>query len=135
MTILTSVMTVPLHEIKRLSKEELTQDDIEHFKQKYGKRFVRALRSVEEKRVLKNNFKPSSSTTWIVRGRRREYLVIPETYCTCRSFYQEVVISREAKMCYHLLAQKIAEIRNLHSVIESSDAERRKLAVEWRRTD
>ena len=135
MTILMSVMTVPLHEIKRLSKEELTQDDIEHFKQKYGKRFVRALRSVEEKRVLKYNFKPSSSTTWIVRGRRREYLVIPETYCTCRSFYQEVVISKEAKMCYHLLAQKIAEIRNLHSVIESSDAERRKLAVEWRRTD
>ncbi|MHA1480365.1 MAG: hypothetical protein ACTSQZ_02935 [Candidatus Thorarchaeota archaeon] len=128
-------MTVPLHEIKRLSKEELTQNDIEHFKQKYGKRFVRALRSVEEKRVLKYIFKPSSSTTWIVRGRRREYLVIPETYCTCRSFYQEVVISREAKMCYHLLAQKIAEIRNLHLVIESSDAERRKLAVEWRRTD
>lgn len=135
MTTIVSVMTVPLHEIKRLSKEELTQDDIEHFKQKYGKRFVRALRSAEEKRVLKYNFKPSSSTTWIVRGRRREYLVIPETYCTCRSFYQEVVISREAKMCYHLLAQRIAEIRNLHLEIESSDAERRKLAVEWRRTD
>ena len=128
-------MTLPLHEVKQLSKEELTQDDIEYFKDKYGKRFVRALRSVEENRVVKYFFQPSSSTTWIVRGKRREYLVIPETYCTCRSFYQDVVISRESKLCYHLLAQRIAELRSQYDIIESSDAERRKKYVEWRRTD
>ena len=113
----------------------MSQDDIAYFKEKYGKRFVRALRSVEEDKVIKYLFVPSDSTTWIVKGKRREYLVIPETYCTCRSFYQEVVISRETKLCYHILAQKIAEIRSQYTEVESTDAERRKKYVEWRRTD
>ncbi len=128
-------MSLPHHEIKMLSKDELTQKDIEHFRNKYGKRFVRALKSVEEGRVAKYLFKPSESRTWVVHGRRREYLVIPEIYCTCRSFYQSVVIAREVKMCYHLLAQRIAELRNENETIESSDVERRKLYVKWRRTD
>ncbi|MHA2162135.1 MAG: hypothetical protein ACW99V_01010 [Candidatus Thorarchaeota archaeon] len=128
-------MSLPHHEIKMLSKDELTQKDIEHFRNKYGKRFVRALKSVEEGRVVKYSFKPSDSRTWVVHGRRREYLVIPEIYCTCRSFYQSVVIAREVKMCYHLLAQRIAELRNENDNIESSDAERRELYVKWRRTD
>lgn len=128
-------MTLPLHEIKQISKEELSQSDIEYFKQKYGKRFVRALRSVEEDRVVKYHFLPSSSTTWIVKGKGREYLVIPEIYCTCRSFYQDVVISKDSNMCYHLFAQRIAELRSRYKRVESTDAERRKKYIEWRRTD
>ena len=124
----------PIEE-KKLSQENLTQKDIDYFRDKYGKKFVRALRVVEEKKVEKYHFKPSDSITWIVKGRARQYLVIPKTYCTCRSFYQEVVISRESDMCYHLLAQQIAEIRNQHELIESTDAVRRKMYVEWRRTD
>ncbi|MDF1537727.1 MAG: hypothetical protein P1Q69_02355 [Candidatus Thorarchaeota archaeon] len=128
-------MVLPPHEIKMLSKKELTQSDIEHFKEKYGKRFVRALRSVEEHKVLRYHFRPSDTITWIVRGKRREYLIIPEIYCTCRSFYQDVVISRESTMCYHLLAQRIAETRNQYQSPDATDADRRKLYVEWRRTD
>ena len=128
-------MALPPHEIKMLSKKELTQSDVEHFKEKYGKRFVRALRSVEENRVMRYHFRPSDTVTWIVRGKRREYLVIPEIYCTCRSFYQDVVISRESKMCYHLLAQRIAETRNQYQHPDATDADRRRLNVEWRRTD
>ena len=122
-------------EIKRLSKDELTQDDIEYFRDKYEKRFIRALRAVEEGRVIKYNFEPSGTTKWIVRGQRREYLVIPQVFCTCRSFYHSVVIDREISMCYHLLAQQIAEIREQFKSIESTDAERRKMSAELRRTD
>ncbi|MFW9805670.1 MAG: hypothetical protein ACFFFK_02945 [Candidatus Thorarchaeota archaeon] len=128
-------MSLPLSEVKRLSKENLTQDDIEYFKEKYGKKFVRALRTVEEGKIVKFKFNPSGSVTWIAKGRRRQYLLIPELYCTCRSFYQEVVIARETSMCYHLLAQRIAEIRDEFNTQESTDRERRKLYVEWRRTD
>jgi predicted nucleic acid-binding Zn finger protein len=128
-------MSLPPHEIEMLEKNELTQSDIEHFTDKYGKRFVRALKVVEKKRVFKYHFLPSETTTWIVRGQRREYLVVPETYCTCRSFYQDVVISRESTMCYHLLAQKIAETRGHYQDVDSTDQDRRKLYVEWRRTD
>jgi predicted nucleic acid-binding Zn finger protein len=124
----------PIEE-KKLSQENLTQKDIDYFRDKYGKKFVRALRVVEEKKVEKYHFKPSDSITWIVKGRARQYLVIPKTYCTCRSFYQEVVISRESDMCYHLLAQQIAEIRSQHELVDSTDTARRKLYVEWRRTD
>ncbi|MHA1905828.1 MAG: hypothetical protein ACW98Y_00915 [Candidatus Thorarchaeota archaeon] len=130
-----SKMSLPPHEIEMLEKKDLTQSDIEHFTEKYGKRFVRALKAVEKKGVLKYNFRPSETTTWIVRGKRREYLVIPEIYCTCRSFYQDVVISRESKMCYHLLAQRIAETREQFQDLDSTDQDRRKLYVEWRRTD
>jgi len=128
-------MILPSHEIKMLEKKNLTQEDIQHFIKKYGKRFVRALRSVEENKVRRYHFSPSDAITWIVKGQRREYLVIPDIYCTCRSFYQDVVISRESTMCYHLLAQRIAESREQFKTIESTDSDRRKFYVEWRRTD
>ncbi|MFX1604047.1 MAG: hypothetical protein ACFFCK_11240 [Promethearchaeota archaeon] len=128
-------MSLPSREIKMLGKEELTQSDIEYFRTKYGKRFVRALRAVEEGRVLEHLFHPSETTKWIVQGKRREYLVIPRVFCTCRSFYHSVVIEREAQMCYHLLAQAIAETRNQQKRVESTDAERREMSAELRRTD
>lgn len=128
-------MVLPLTELKRLGKTELTQSDVEYFKQKYGKKFVRALKAVEDGNVLMYRFHPSETTTWIVKGRRRQYMTIPDTYCTCRSFYQDVVISRDTNMCYHLLAQKIAEIRNQYEIRRATDTERRQLYVDWRRTD
>ena len=128
-------MILSTGEINRLSQDELTQNDIEYFRKKYGKKFVRAMKAVEEGKVVRYHFQPSESKTWIVRGKRRQYMIIPDIYCTCRSFYQEVVISRETTMCYHLLAQKIAETRGQYSQQQASDAERRELFVEWRRTD
>ena len=128
-------MALSLIEEKKLSRENLTQNDIDYFRKKYGKKFVRALRVVEENKVEKYQFKPSDTITWIVKGRSRQYLVIPKVYCTCRSFYQEVVISRESNMCYHLLAQQIAELRAQYELVDSTDTKRRKLYVEWRRTD
>ncbi len=128
------IMSLPQSEVSRLSQKDLTQSDIEYFRKKYGKKFVRALRAVEEGKIVKYHFQPSESETWIVEG-RRQYLVIPEIFCTCRSFYQEVVISHESNLCYHLLAQRIAEIREQFQIQESTDTERRQLFVEWRRTD
>jgi predicted nucleic acid-binding Zn finger protein len=130
-----SIMSLPQSELNRLSKKTLTQNDIEYFKNRYGNKFVKALRSVEERKIVRYQFHPSESVTWIVKGRGRQYLVIPGLYCTCRSFYQDVVISRETNMCYHLLAQRIAEVRKEYETQESTDTERRKLYVEWRRTD
>lgn len=128
-------MALSLIEEKKLSRENLTQNDIDYFRKKYGKKFIRALHVVEENKVEKYQFKPSGTITWIVKGRTRQYLVIPKVYCTCRSFYQEVVISRESNMCYHLLAQQIAELRDQYELVDSTDTKRRTLYVDWRRTD
>jgi predicted nucleic acid-binding Zn finger protein len=122
-------------EAKRLSKPDLTQEDVVYFTDKYGNRFVRALRAVDEGKVLRYHFMPSDTVTWIVKGRRREYLVIPEIFCTGRDFYQSVVIAKDTKVCYHLLAQQIAAIRGQYTTIESTDAERRVLHEGWRNTN
>ena len=126
-------MSLPLNEVKMLSRKDLTQKDIEYFRIKYGKRFVRALRAVEEGRVKKYHFLPSDTTKWVVQGNTREYLVNPEVFCTCRSFYQSAVIARDIDMCYHMLAQRIAALRNQYMAIESSDADRRRLYAQWRK--
>ena len=42
-------MSLLLIEEKKISQDNLTQSDIDYFKKKYGKKFVRALRVVEEK--------------------------------------------------------------------------------------
>ncbi|MGY5875575.1 MAG: hypothetical protein RTU30_07505 [Candidatus Thorarchaeota archaeon] len=122
-------------ESKRLSKPELTQNDIEYFRDKFGKRFVRALRAVEEGKVVRYHFMPSDTVTWIVEGTRREYRIIPEIFCTGRDFYQSVVIAREGETCYHLLAQMIAELREQYRTIDATDADRRQLYEMWRRTN
>ncbi|TFF94026.1 hypothetical protein EU546_05470 [Candidatus Thorarchaeota archaeon] len=129
--------TMPLnpYEVRLLSVDELSQDTVQYFRDRYNNRFIRALRAAEEGRVVRYHFLPSDTTTWIVRGGKREYLVIPDIYCSCRSFYQSVVIAHDFEMCYHLLAQRIAEIRDLHKSTETTDSERRRLYDKWRRTD
>ncbi len=122
-------------EIDMLRGGNPTQDAVVYLRKKYGDRFVRALRAVEENRVKKYTFHPSDSPVWIVKGRRREYMIIPDIYCSCRSFYQDVVISRSTDFCYHLLAQEIAQLWNMYEQITASDQERRNLFVQWRRTD
>ncbi|TFG10783.1 hypothetical protein EU538_00795 [Candidatus Thorarchaeota archaeon] len=118
-----------------MSEDELTQDTVQYFRKKYNNRFIRALRAAEEGRVMHYHFRPSDTTAWIVQGGKREYLVIPGIYCSCRSFYQSVVIARDFEMCYHMLAQNIAEVRSLQKDAETSDSERRRLYDKWRRTD
>ncbi|NWF97061.1 MAG: hypothetical protein HXY34_13040 [Candidatus Thorarchaeota archaeon] len=128
-------MVLSAYEVQLLAEPILSQSTVQHFRDRYGKRFVRALKLVEEGRVIRYHFSPSGSVTWIVRGRAREYLTVPDLYCSCRSFYQSVVIKNEFDMCYHMLAQKIAEIRKAYLSAESTDSERRRLFVMWRRTD
>ncbi len=128
-------MQLSAYELNLLKEPHLRQSTIQYFCSRYGQLFVRALRAVDEQRVLRYHFHPSGLIAWIVKGRRRDYLTIPDVYCSCRSFYQSVVITRSAEICYHLLAQKIAEIRKAYQNIESTDIERRILHLEWRRTD
>ncbi|TXT56746.1 MAG: hypothetical protein BAJATHORv1_20339 [Candidatus Thorarchaeota archaeon] len=126
-------MTLSKNEERRLEKKILTQSDILYFRRQYGKRFIRALRSVEEGRVFRYDFFPSDTKTWIVKGKRNEYVVIPETFCTCRDFYQAVVIAREATMCYHIMATTIAKVRDSFSIIKSNDTARRSFFARWRK--
>ncbi|MGV9168602.1 MAG: hypothetical protein ACOC38_01540 [Promethearchaeia archaeon] len=127
-------MPLSAYETKRLSQKVLEQHDIEYFKRKYGKRFIRALRAVEEERVHKYIFNEGEAVRWIVEGSKRDYLVFPRTFCTCTDFYQAVVLDGTVDMCYHLLAQRISELRGEYLTITGNESQRRRFSKIWRKS-
>jgi len=108
--------------IKELEeKGVLSENLLEKFVLKYGELFWRAIKAVEEKRVIKYVFEPSEKFLWIVVGKTRKYLVIPDFYCSCDDFYFNVVTRKKRQICYHILARKIAEALNLYQIINLKD--------------
>lgn len=98
----------------------------------FGKRLENALKTVEERAVKKYVFKPSGLTVWIIVGKERDYQVIPSVnYCSCDDFYFRV-IGKEVPLCYHIIAQKIAEALNKFELITESDTFFDILMKEWR---
>jgi predicted nucleic acid-binding Zn finger protein len=99
----------------------------------FGQRFTKAFETVKENRVKKYSFKPSGRTVWIVVGRERDYLIMPEVeFCTCDDFYFRV-LDREVHLCYHLIAQKLAKNLDWFAVIEEHDELFDSLMNEWKK--
>lgn len=128
-------------EIKRLKavceeaklKGELTKKHIDSLTKTFGSRFLNAWRAVNEGRVKKYIFKPSGRTVWIVVGRRRDYLVMPAAnFCSCNDFYYNVM-DKKAYLCYHLIAQRLAESLELFDTIEEEDSFYDILMKEWKK--
>jgi len=128
-------------EIKRLKaaceeaklKGELTKKHIDSLTKTFGSRFLNAWRAVNEGRVKKYIFKPSGRTVWIVVGRKRDYLVMPAAnFCSCNDFYYNVM-DKKAYLCYHLIAQRLAESLGLFDTIEEEDSFYDILMREWKK--
>jgi predicted nucleic acid-binding Zn finger protein len=99
----------------------------------FGQRFTKALEALKENRVKKYTFKPSTRTVWIVVGRERDYLIMPEAdFCTCDDFYFRV-LDRKVHLCYHLIAQKIARNLCWFDVIDEHDELYASLMSEWKK--
>jgi predicted nucleic acid-binding Zn finger protein len=99
----------------------------------FGSRFVKAWETLKDGRVKKYVFKPSGRIVWIVVGKRHDYLVMPAAeFCTCDDFYFRVM-DREAHLCYHLIAQKLAEALNWYDLVEGEDELYESLMKEWKR--
>ena len=99
----------------------------------FGQRFTKALDALKESRVKKYIFKPSGRIVWIVIGRERDYLIMPEAeFCTCDDFYFRV-LDKKVHMCYHLLTQKIAQNLGWFEVIEENDDTFNMLMKEWKK--
>ncbi|MCS7097168.1 MAG: hypothetical protein NZ926_01660 [Candidatus Methanomethylicia archaeon] len=95
-------------------------------------KFRKAIMLVKQKKVKKYVFKPSNIERWIVEGKRRKYLVIPNLFCQCENFYIFVVIKKKERICYHLLAQKMAEENKEYDEIILSDNEYDKFMENFR---
>ena len=99
----------------------------------FGQRLTRALEALEESRLKKYVFKPSGRIVWIVVGKERDYLIMPEAeFCSCDDFYFRVM-DRGIHLCYHLIAQKIANILEWYENLEERDELYDSLMNEWKK--
>ena len=115
------------------TKGTLTDAQFNQLSEALGSRFTKAWETIQEKRVKKYVFSPSKRIVWVVVGREREYQIMPEAgFCSCDDFYFRVM-DREANICYHLIAQKIADELELYDNIEEEDRLYDCLMEEWKR--
>jgi predicted nucleic acid-binding Zn finger protein len=115
------------------TKGTLTEEHLARLSEALGSRFTKAWEAVKEERVKRYVFGPSGRVVWIVVGREREYQIMPEAgFCSCDDFYFRVM-DREANICYHLIAQKIADTLGLYDMIEVEDTLYECLMDEWKK--
>lgn len=122
--------------LKQVSQElrqthVLTDEQKETLSKIFEKRLPPALGIVEARNVSSYRFKPSGRTIWIVKGRKGDYQVMPESmFCTCDDYYFRVMDNKK-QLCYHLVAQQIAEALGNYSVNDLSDARYSEVVSKW----
>ena len=85
----------------------LTLREFRYLNKKYGEKFTKALKAVNEGRVKRYRFENGLTIDFVV-GDDAEYLVIPEArFCSCKAFRYGG--PGERRICYHLLAVELAE--------------------------
>ena len=115
------------------NKGEVTGNNLTELSEVLGSRFTKAWDTIKEERVKKYVFSPSGRIVWIVVGREREYQILPvAAFCSCDDFYFRVM-DREANICYHLIAQKIAEALERYDKVEEEDRLYDCLMEEWKK--
>jgi len=130
--------TSELKLLKRVSEEagttkQISSRQIDELTAVFGKRFERALQAVNEIRVKKYIFRPNRGIVWIVVGRERDYQIIPTVnFCSCDDYYFRV-LDGEVHLCYHLIAQRIAEALERYETFEESDELYEPLMREWKK--
>ncbi len=112
---------------------KVTGNHLTQLSEALGSRFTKAWDTIKEERVKKYVFSPSGRIVWIVVGREREYQIMPAAaFCSCDDFYFRVM-DREANICYHLIAQKIAEALERYDKVEEEDRLYECLMEEWKK--
>jgi len=112
---------------------KLTGNNLARLCEVFGQRFTRAFEALKENRVKKYIFRPSGRIVWVVVGKERDYLIMAQAeFCTCDDFYFRV-LDRQVHLCYHLIAQKIANILDWYESIEERDELYDSLMNEWKK--
>lgn len=99
----------------------------------FSQRANKAFAALNESRVKKYVFKPSGRIVWIVIGKERDYLVMPTIdYCSCDDFYYQF---DHGHICYHIIAQKLAEATGRFDLFEDADEFFDILIQEWKKPE
>ena len=98
----------------------------------FDKNFVEAMKLVDQNRVKEVRFAPSGRVVWVVTGRKKDYQVVPQSmFCTCDDYYFRVM-GRKKQLCYHLIAQHLAEALGSHNKSDVVDADYAGFTARWK---
>jgi len=112
------------------SEGQVSEAHVARLSEAFGQRGAKALEALQEGRIKKYVFKPSGRVVWIVVGKRRDYLVMPAIdYCSCYDFYFQF---DHGHVCYHIIAQKLAEATGKFDSFEDDDQFYDVLIKEWK---
>jgi predicted nucleic acid-binding Zn finger protein len=118
--------------LNKIAKNQcLSGSDLVKLSQLCGDRFWKALQAVASDLVKKYIFEPSGREAWIVVGKSRDYRVLSQVYCDCEDFYINVIVKRDAALCYHILAKILADALGAFSEIRVDDMMFETLCREW----
>ena len=98
----------------------------------FGDRFTNGVKLAKSRRVRRYEFKPSRRVVWAVKGRTDEYQIIPDLpFCYCDDYYFRVM-DRKRGLCYHIVAQRIAEALGQFQTVHKSDSQYSRITNRWR---
>ena len=115
------------------AKNKVTDIHLTQLSTEFGSRFAKAREVLNERRTKKYIFRPSGRIAWIVVGKQQEYLIMPAAdFCPCDDFYFRVM-DKKIHLCYHLIAQKLAEALEAYDLVEENDRLYDSLMKEWKK--
>ncbi len=98
----------------------------------FGERFTNGWELASSGKVRRYEFIPSGRVVWVVQGRRGEYQVMPDIpFCYCDDYYFRVM-DKKRGLCYHIIAQRVAETLNRFVRISKKDAQYSTITDRWR---
>ncbi len=114
------------------SRRELPARLREELVKVFGERFTNGWELAKSRKVRRYEFKPSGRAVWTVQGRKSEYQVLPEIpFCYCDDYYFRVM-DKKRGLCYHIIAQRVAEALNQFDGIAKNDSQYSSVTDRWR---
>ena len=98
----------------------------------FGERYRNGWELANSRKVRRYEFKPSGRIVWAVQGRKGEYQVMPDIpFCYCDDYYFRVM-EKKRGLCYHIIAQRVAETLNQFVKISKRDNQYSTITDRWR---
>jgi len=125
--------TILRQSCQEIRRTHVMSDEVKNILEKtFDKNFLEAMKLVDQNRVQLVTFSPSGRIIWVVRGRKKEYQVVPHgMFCTCDDYYFRVM-GRKKQLCYHLIAQHLAEALGLQTRSDLVDTDYANFTSKWK---
>ncbi|XP_022898457.1 zinc finger SWIM domain-containing protein 7-like [Olea europaea var. sylvestris] len=108
------------------STNSVTDDQLSVLHFLFGKNLERATRIIDQRGVKRISGEPCGRSIFQVVGesrRKEEYLCFPEHYCSCYSFFYDIVNRGEQLCCKHQLAARLSASTGVCIDVKVSDEE------------